>query len=85
MTDPKNFKFGPDFHKLVLAVNAKVDYLLQEVDATHADFEQTGNPRAEENLRGASDDLTDYESIQDKLFELSDLVREITYSREKTL
>ncbi len=85
MTDPKDYKFGPGFSKLVLEVNAKVDYLLREVAAAHADFEETGCSQAGKILRRASDDLTDYEILQDKLFELSGLLREITYNREGTI
>ena len=85
MNNPKNFKFGPDFNKLVLAVNAKVDYLLREVAAASVDFEETECPQAQKILRRASDDLTDLESIQEKLFELSDLLQEINHNRKEEI
>ena len=85
MNNYKNYKFSPDFDKLVLEVNAKVDYLLKEVSAASVDFEETKCPQAEKILRRACGDLTDFENIQEKLFELSDLLRDINYDREEEI
>lgn len=81
----KQFQFGPELKNLINGVRGKLTELDATLQAAKQDWEDTGCPNAHDIFKQASDDISDYEAILDKLHDVGEAEMEINWNRIKPL